>query len=122
VRVPDLSCIYKLTFPPDRSVDSLVDELENSGDVSYAEPNHIFYLERIPNDPRFPEQWNLNQENDYDINAPEAWDIQVGNTAIKIGIFDTGIDFTHCDLPGVSPGQKVSGGWNFIDNNSNILD
>jgi len=123
VKIPDLSCIYKLIFPIDRSVDSLVEELENSGDVNYAEPNHIFYFDVIPNDPRFPEQWNLHQANDYDINAPEAWDIQVSNTAIKIGIFDSGIDWQHPDMgAGIGIGRKVTGGWNYIDNNSNVLD
>lgn len=123
VKNPDLSCIYKLIFSQEKSVYELVSELNQLYDVMYAEPNYICQLEAIPNDPRFSEQWNFNQENDCDVNAPEAWDIQTGNTAVKIGIFDSGIDWAHPDFGGeVGVGHKIAGGWNYIEDNSDILD
>jgi len=41
----------------------------------------------IPNDPLFSVQWGLDR-----INAPEAWDITKGSTAIKVAVVDTGIN------------------------------
>lgn len=43
----------------------------------------------------------------------------MGNTGkgIKIGILDTGIDFTHEDL-----NRNYKGGYNFVDNNANVID
>ncbi len=41
---------------------------------------------------------------------------------IKIGIIDTGIDFNHPDLFGFGPDGKVTGGYNFIDNNEKPID
>ncbi|HVZ40631.1 MAG TPA: S8 family serine peptidase [Candidatus Kapabacteria bacterium] len=43
-----------------------------------------------------------------------AWDYQTGNSAIKVGIIDDGLDYRHCDLgAGVGLGHKVTGGWNY---------
>ncbi|MCK4233702.1 S8 family serine peptidase, partial [candidate division WOR-3 bacterium] len=63
-----------------------------------------------PNDHHFQngDQWGLNQTNDCDIDAPEAWQIFSGSTSIKIGIIDGGVENWHEDLSG-----KVTGdaGW-----------
>ncbi len=58
----------------------------------------------IPNDPLFTQQWALHNTGqtggtpDSDIDAPEAWDIETGNTEVVIAIIDSGIDLTHPDL------------------------
>jgi hypothetical protein len=60
--------------------------------------------EIIPNDPEFNEQWSLHNigqtggKDDADIDAPEAWEIEKGNSDIVIAIIDSGIDETHPDL------------------------
>ena len=46
--------------------------------TEWAVPNYLdasYKLHAIPNDDRFDEQWNLHQESDVDIDAPEVWDI-----------------------------------------------
>jgi thermitase len=67
--------------------------LLSSGQVLYAEPNYRLHLDFVPNDPDFSSQWALTA-----INAPGAWDITIGTSAITIAIIDTGIDLTHPDL------------------------
>jgi thermitase len=83
-------------------------ELNRSGDVLYAEPNYIYRTTAIPNDPRFGDQYGLDNPLDFDLDAPEAWDTPAfGSGAFpttlngaKIGIVDTGILAAHEDLAG----------------------
>ncbi len=67
--------------------------LKNNPDIDYYEPNHKFTLEKIKyNDSLFDKQWAFSK-----IDATNIWNIATGN-GIKIGVVDSGIDFTHPDL------------------------
>lgn len=73
--------------------------LENTGVVCYAEADGtIQATATLPNDPRFVGEWGLNQSNDVDINAPEAWSLTTGSSSTIVAVTDTGIDYTHPDL------------------------
>ncbi|HEX8202786.1 MAG TPA: S8 family serine peptidase, partial [Isosphaeraceae bacterium] len=82
--------------------------LGNQKDVIYAAPELHFQGFLTPNDPRFGEQFGLNDPtatatNDFDINAPTAWDITTGTPApgrspVIVAVADTGVDYTHPDL------------------------
>ena len=48
----------------------------------------------VPNDPYYPRMWNLTK-----IQADLAWDIAPGTREVLVGSIDTGIDYTHEDLP-----------------------
>ncbi|MEM7131917.1 MAG: S8 family serine peptidase [Chloroflexota bacterium] len=96
------------------------------------------------NDPRYLEQWALNNSGqtggtpDADIDAPEAWSI-VTETEIIIGIIDSGIQYTHRDLRNnmwINPGEIADNGidddgngyiddiygWDFYDNDNDPND
>jgi subtilisin family serine protease len=97
--------------------------------VEYVEPNYIYELDLIPNDPRFDDQWALHNTGqtggtgDADIDAPEAWDIEQGDPAVIVAITDTGVDYNHEDLrdnmwtnPGETPGDGVDNDGNgYVD-------
>jgi len=113
VRLADLSNIYKIRLPKGANILKAAAELVRFPEIIYAEPNGTVAPAVMPNDPHFQngDQWNLDQPNDHDIDAPEAWDITTGSSATKIGIIDGGVLGSHEDLNG-----KVSGdagwGWN----------
>jgi len=72
--------------------------------VDYVEPNYIAHALGNPDDTYFVNQWGMHNTGqtggavDADIDAPEAWDLTLGSSEIKIAILDTGIDQDHEDL------------------------
>lgn len=148
VEVPDLSQTLVLEFPSGANVPQLIDRFAARSDVLYAEPNHRYSFgvgrpERdstrpftiksqisleyqtssFPNDPRFDDQWSLERSDDEDIDAKAAWNVQKGNYDQKIGIMDSGIDYNNKDLGnGFGLGEKVVGGYDFHDNDSDPMD
>src|SRR3954469_13965005 len=63
-----------------------------------VEPDVVRVAQGVSNDPRLSEQWGLNQANDVDIDAPEAWDLSTGSRTVITAIIDTGVDYNHPDL------------------------
>jgi hypothetical protein len=70
-------------------------------------PNAIFRpqavtppIRREPNDTLYQRRllWGLDNPNDADIDAPEAWTMQTGSKDIIVAVMDSGIDHTHRDL------------------------
>ncbi len=133
--------LYHCKVKPDVSIEAAVQNCENDPDIIYAEPNYIYHTMTrqgptvTPNDPRFDRLWGLNNGNDADIDAPEAWEVTTGSRDILVAIIDTGVDYDHEDLkdniwhnPGeTGDGKETNGvdddgngyvddwrGWNFI--------
>jgi subtilisin family serine protease len=149
-----LDNIYLLHAPLESDILSITYEYSVCPDVIYSEPNAIGSLCGIPNDANFSNQWHLHNTGqvflqynghnysgkpDADIDAPEAWDIEIGDPNIVIAIVDTGIDYTHPDLaanvwnntneiPGNGIDDDHNGyiddirGWDFYYNDSNVTD
>lgn len=136
-----------------------LDILSRSPEIEYIEPNYIITLRNrkggdevsTPKDPSFTHQWGLKNTGDVgDINIPataeedmnilRAWSITKGSKEIKIGVIDTGVDYTHPDLKDQmdvnlaelqgKPGVDDDGngfiddiyGYNFAGKNGNPMD
>lgn len=109
--------IVRVAVPVGRELDK-VEELKHDPLVEYAEPNYVVHtvaayegLDRsdqpsgagigasttcspvIPDDPRFPDQWNLDR-----IQAPSAWCITTGSRDVVIAVANTGVDLDHQEL------------------------
>jgi len=75
-------------------LENIKNKLAASSTIAYVQTNQYYELDSFtPNDSAYSSQWNLSM-----IQAPEAWDITKGNSSVKVGIIDTGIDYTHPDL------------------------
>lgn len=62
-------------------------------------------LSVVPNDPGFAYQWGLQNSNNVDVDAPEAWGITTGSPSVLMAVIDpTGVQLSHVDLNGkISP-------------------
>ena len=80
--------------------------LVDTGDVRWAHPDFLREraLHRAPDDRYFEDQWHhLNTGQDgaaqgVDLRTSEAWDLEFGDAAVRVGVFDDGVDFQHPDL------------------------
>jgi hypothetical protein len=91
----DLSLVYELNYTSNLSIEKAISKLLLSNILVYAEPHFIPKATYAPNDPLAnpTDQYHLQT-----INAFNAWNVNKGDSAIVIGITDTGIDLTHPDL------------------------
>lgn len=135
--------------PADTS--NAIDALRARPDVIYAEPNFIRKALLVPNDPRYPEMWGLNNTGQSstsggnpgtpgnDIRAEQAWNITTGSRNVVVGIVDSGVDINHEDLhdniwvnqaevPGNGVDDDGNGfvddinGWDFAHNDATVFD
>jgi subtilisin family serine protease len=128
-------------------------DLGSDSRVAYAEPNFLVHALQTPTDPSFGQLWGLVNTGqtvdgrsgtaDADIDADLAWDVTTGSSSAVVGIIDTGVDFSHTELSGLSwinPGEDCTGcrtdgvdndgngyvddwrGWDFVNNDNNPFD
>jgi len=94
-RLPALATL-RLRLPPDEAVAAAVARIGRLPLVERAEPNYRLHGAAIPNDPVFSAQSAYLGL----IEAPAAWDIEVGDAAVLVAVLDSGIDLAHPDLEG----------------------
>ena len=101
-------------MPRGTSLSRAVAVLRRDPRVSFVEPNYRRWVDVIPNDPLFPQQWALHNEGqghpvtgasgssagivDADIDVPAAWDTEAGDPETVVAILDSGVDVSHPDL------------------------
>ena len=143
--------IYSFRF----SGGSPLSEFQASGLFEYVEPDYIAHgcasKVFLPNDQYFYRQWPLNNDAtftmnglispkvDADIDMPEAWDIEQGDSSLIIAILDSGCKMDHPEFagriwhnPGEIPGNGIDddnngyiddvNGWDFVNNDNDPTD
>ncbi len=99
-RIIDLSRDYIVRFEADIKVDEILADFEENENITKSQPIEIYSFDIVPSDPEFINQWHLSKVDDHDIDAPEAWDSETGNSDIVVAILDSGIRYFHKDLGG----------------------
>ena len=116
--------LREVELPGGVGVQAALAAFEADPQVLYAEPDYRVSAMATPDDPRFAEQWGLNNTGqqggtpDADIDAPEAWDVTTGGNDALIAVIDTGVDYNHPDLAANmwhNPADPLDG----VDNDGN---
>jgi len=91
--------------------------------IRYSELNYFGELCNSPNDPlydQFPAFAEMNGIDNANINVEEAWEIETGHPDIKVGIFDSGIEWDHDDFSKDGSNSflssKIKDGWDYSEN------
>jgi len=125
--VDNLTFLLKSGDGVEKNALELSDVYFKSGIFEFAEPNFLYpeycLLNYTPNDTYYGSQWALNNTGqsvptegstsggdatsvngitDADMDVNLAWDYTTGNSAVKVGVVDTGIDSTHPDFQAVN--------------------
>lgn len=143
------SKVYLITVPSPLAINGLPDAIDTlktlHGLVRIAEPDFIVHASLLPDDSSFSQLYGLHNTGqtggtaDADIDAPEAWEITTGSRSVRVGIIDTGIDYTHPDLaanmwtnPAEIAGNGIDDdgngyiddvrGWDFVNNDAHPMD
>ena len=99
-KIVTLNAWYRLYFDTDRDVQAVAADYNVLPEVIVAEAIPIHKVYANANDPDLSSQWHINQSNDADIDAPEAWDLETGDPNIIVAVLDTGVRWYHRDLAG----------------------
>ena len=89
----NLNNVFIMETAESADIWQIVNELKRNPEVEYAEPVYINKITAEPNDPLYSSQYHLPQ-----VHAPDAWDIDFGDSTVIIGIIDSGVDWDHEDL------------------------
>jgi len=99
---------YMLLKSAGMSTRAMISALGKDPGVEYVSPNYARKPLVVPNDPRFGQQWALQNTGQTvkavagtagaDIKAPAAWDVSTGTAGVVISVIDSGVDYTHEDL------------------------
>jgi len=88
-----LDRLTKIKIPSSVDPQILLSELQNNSLIEYAQFNHVYKIDDLPNDPFLPDQWLIEK-----IHLEPAWNLTYGDSTVLIAIIDTGIDYDHEDL------------------------
>lgn len=122
-RVRFLEQLQSRPDDPDRAT-RIIRQLESQPDILSFEENRIIYRYPrgfVPADPRFPEQWHLENAGQSgglayaDINVRPVWDARITGAGVTIGIVDEGVQYTHPDL---QPNWINGSGYDYNDDDS----
>lgn len=94
----------RLRIPRGRTVDEMVATYKVNPNVKYAEPNHIAHAFWVPDDPLYPYQWHLDNDDYGGINMESAWGISTG-LGVIVAVIDTGVAYEDYEEFVDNPGR-----------------
>ena len=89
---------------PNKAEDAFLEAMKNNPNVTFVVKNHVVTKSAIiPNDPYWGDQWDMKI-----IKAHDAWNTVLGSDTVTVAVLDTGVEYTHDDLSGVTRGDDYS--------------
>ncbi len=79
-------------------IEKAVRDLSLVPGLSVVEPDYLYPLQRLPNDPYLVNDYYNGEWYPFKIQAIEAWDYTTGDTAVVVGGVDSGVDYDHPDI------------------------
>jgi subtilisin family serine protease len=114
----DLRGFMVFEFEAQTDLDDAASEYLADPNVESVEFDFYAQIMRTPNDTYYSNMWALNDPQDNDMDAPEAWEKSVGGPTIILAGTDTGVLYTHPDLIDniwVNPGEDLDGDGEVFD-------
>lgn len=96
--------IWKFNYSPaNADIEKVLNFVFETTGVVAVQKNHILENRATPNDSKYSSQWQYEQRNDIDLDAPEAWEITTGGKTangdeIVVAVIDDGCNLNHEDL------------------------
>ncbi len=129
---------FEATVTAGGNLNSSLQAFQKLMTVQTASPDFRVQLTATPNDTNYASQWGLENSNDADIDAAQAWDYGTSSSVV-VAVIDTGVDYTHVDLASNiwTNSREIAGngidddlngytddvrGWNFVSENNNPMD
>lgn len=131
----------------DQTVSQALTAYKNNPNIEYVQPNYIYHITAIPNDPQYGQLWavkNIGQTVNSvvqgsgsiyptdnpgivgdDTNIEPAWDHITDCSSIVVAVIDSGINYNHEDLVSNMWNGNASypnHGWNYVDGNNDPMD
>jgi subtilisin family serine protease len=136
----DDKALYKIKLS-NQTVEQAIAQYKNNPYVEYVQPEYIYTIAAIPNDPGFGSQWAIRNTGQFvqgnysthnpgcsgcDVKVTQVWDYHMDCSNIVVAVVDTGINYIHEELKdnmwdGSSKGYQ-NHGYNFVDNNNDPMD
>lgn len=89
----DGAAYHLITFSASQNIETIINELRKDPHILSVQPNYVYKLMAMPNDPLTPNQTYLKQ-----ISAFEGWDRCTGDAAVIVAVLDSGVNINHEDL------------------------
>lgn len=89
----------------------VIAELQQSGAFEWVEANRTVSLHAIEADPSDDDSVNIQWYHSY-VKTFEAWEITKGDSTVKVGVIDTGLDFEHPEFKrqiAINAGEDLNG-------------
>lgn len=136
--------IFKLSLEDNTKVEQAIEDLKESLEIEFAEPNFIYHEQTVSADdpyfldvypsnvesrdvnwnPSFDYQWGLKK-----IDIEQAWNSATLSGEVIVAVVDSGVDYSHpefggCTILQVNNNQcpKIVKGYDFVNNDDDPMD